>query len=337
MRIPVPKLDVKKYLPQDPSTARCAALVSVLILVLMAVSATAAFFLSLRGTEKTMVPDVRGMDLPNALISLQEKELYPRVQLRYSDSAAEAGKILEQSPSSGTIVKAGRRINLVVSRGVVLSKVENFIGQDLNEVKLHLQTLFTSSTRPLLSIKEPPMYVFDSSPAGTILAQKPLPDAPLSQPTLLELVVSRGPEKEKIIVPALLGMRVEEALQALAEAKAGFSFTSRKAVGAEKPYTVVSQLPAAGASIPSNTRLALVVAEPSKQGDAVFGILKQTLPEYPYPLTLSVSALLPSGDGMVLFEGPHSGGDFSIPYLLPHGSQIILSILGQEKFRVEVE
>jgi eukaryotic-like serine/threonine-protein kinase len=338
IRLPkIPRIDLKRFAPQDPDTARFVIVASVAVVALMAVSGIAAFFLSLRGAEKTMVPDVRGKDLVAALVELQDKELYPQVQQRYSDASDERGRILEQNPRPGAIVKAGRRVKLVVSRGAVVDRVENFIGQSLTEVKLHLQTLFTSSAVPLLAVREPPAYVFDPSPAGTVIAQKPLPDARLSKPTVLELVVSRGPEKEKLIVPALIGKRADEALALLAESKITFSFTSRKAEGTEVPYTVVSQLPAAGASIPAATRLAIVVSEPTKTKDSVFGILKQALPEYPYPLKLGVKAILPSGDEQTVFEGLHSGGDFSIPYLLPTGSQLVLSILDQEKFRMEVK
>jgi len=333
----LPEIDLERFKPQDPDTARFVIVASVAVILLMIVSGLASFFISLRGAEKTMVPDIRGKELSSALIELQDKELYPRVQLRTSDSVEDRGKVIEQKPGPGAIVKAGRRISIVVSRGPATDRVENFIGQNLNEVKLHLQTLFTASSRPLISVREPPSYVFDSSPAGTILAQKPLPDTRISQPVALELVVSRGPEKERLVVPALVGKRADEALRLLAESKVAFSFTSRKAEGSEVPFTVASQLPAAGAATPATTRLALVVTEPSKSSDAVFGLLKQGLPEYPYPLKLSVKAILPTGDEQVLFDGLSSGGDFSMPYLLPSASQIVLSILDQEKFRMEVK
>jgi eukaryotic-like serine/threonine-protein kinase len=342
MRIPrlnidLKNLDLKRFASPDPQTSRTVIMGAAVAVLFMGIAALTAFFLSLRGQEQTMVPDLRGAELANALISMQEKELYPRIQLRFSDDPKDSGTVLEQNPGPGAIVKAGRRINLVISRGAQIDKVENFIGQDLGGVKLHLQTLFNSSARPLLAIKEPPIYVFDPKPAGTVLAQKPVPDTPLSQPAMLELVVSRGPEAAKLLVPALMGMRADEALKALGDAKASFTFTSRKAEGKEAPFSVVSQLPAAGASVPPSTRVAIVVTEADKSADLVFGLMKQSLPEYPYPLALNVTAILSTGDKKALFDGPHSGGEFSIPYLLPPQSQLVLSILGQEKFRMEVK
>lgn len=330
------QIDVDRFKPRDPETSRFIILACLAVVLFMGLSAMVAFFLALRGAEKTMVPDLRGMELTAALIDMQEKELYPRVQLRYSSSAEDAGRILEQNPGPGAIVKAGRRINIVVSRGAIIDKVENFVGQDESEVRLHLQTLFTNTDVPLISIQEPPIYVFDAKEPGKVLQQKPLPGTPLSKPVKLVLVVSRGPEKAKVAVPALTGLALKPALRAIEASGAAVSFTSRKREGSEAPLSVSAQLPSAGAMVPSSTKVALVVTEPEPRKGWVFGILKQTLPEYPYPLKLSVEAFPPDGDKEVLFEQNHSGGDFSLPYFLPEDSSIVLSILGQEKYRMDV-
>jgi beta-lactam-binding protein with PASTA domain len=127
------------------------------LIVFVGIIALTVFFIAVRGAEQTMVPDVRGKELTQALLELQVKELYPRIQLRYSQSAHDKGQVLEQNPSGGTIVKAGRRIRLVVSQGVVINTVENYTGRNIDEVRMDLQTLFASagniSTQPLRSLK----------------------------------------------------------------------------------------------------------------------------------------------------------------------------------------
>ena len=174
IRLPTLPIDLRKIESFEREHYRVIVYGLAAVIVLMVVAGLSAFFLSLRGAEQTMVPDVKSMELAQALVKLQEKELYPRVSLRFTDNPLDRGKIVDQSPSPGAIVKAGRRIAITVSRGSVVDKVENFLGQDIAEAKIHLQTLFAGA-RPLLSIKEPPIYVFDKAPAGTILEQKPPP------------------------------------------------------------------------------------------------------------------------------------------------------------------
>jgi beta-lactam-binding protein with PASTA domain len=306
------------------------------VIVLMIVAGIVAFSLSLRGAEETMVPDVKGMDLASALVKLQDKELYPRISLRFTDDPTDKGRIVEQKPIPGTIVKAGRRIQLTVSRGPVVDKMENYVGQDLNEVKIHLQTLFASA-RPLVSIKEPPVYVFDKSPAGTVLEQKPAPDTQIDGPVALELVVSRGPEKAQVVVPGLIGLSMADALAQIERTNVAVNFTMRKGDGREKLGVVMSETPAPGALMPPTGRIQATVTMPAAEKGMVAGIFERELPEYPYPLRLSLEVLKPTGERSSLLKVNHPGGKFTAPYFLPENSILILSVLDREVARVEVK
>lgn len=340
-RLPKPSeiklpLDLSKLESIDREHYKIAAWSLAALVVLMAVAGLAAFFLSLRGTEETMVPDVKGLELASALVKLQDKELYPRIALRYTDDPKDRGRIVEQKPPAGAIVKAGRRVQLAVSRGPVVDRIENYVGQDLNEVKIHLQTLFASS-RPLVTVKEPPVYVFDKSPAGTVLEQKPLPDTEISGPVPLELVVSRGPEKAQILVPDLKGLGIAEALLQVEKANVATEFSLRKPDGRERAGVVASQTPAPGSLIPANARLSATLALPAPEKGMVAGLFERELPEYPYPLRLSLEAQKPTGERLPLLRMNHPGGKFSAPYFLPEGSVLVLTVLDREVARSEVK
>jgi eukaryotic-like serine/threonine-protein kinase len=336
IRLPTLPVDLRKVESFDREHYRIMAYGFGAVIVLMAVAALAAFLLSLRGAEQTMVPDVRSMELAQALVKLQEKELYPRISLRFTDDPNDRGKIVDQSPSAGAIVKAGRRIALTVSRGSVVDKVENFVGQDVNEAKIHLQTLF-AGTRPLLSVKEPPVYVFDKAPAGTILEQKPLPDTELAGPTQLELRVSRGPEKPQVRVPDLGGLSIDDAILQVEKTDLVVNFTMRPAGKTERAGAVVAQTPAGGSMIPPNARVSVTLSSPRLDKEEVAGVFKRDLPEYPYPLKVSLEARSPSGDRTPIMTVNHPGGAFTAPYVLPEGYVLVLSVLDREvPPRVEV-
>ncbi|MDR0597345.1 MAG: PASTA domain-containing protein [Treponema sp.] len=317
---------------------------AIALIVFVGIIALTVFFVAIRGAEQTMVPDVRDLDLTDALLELQVKELYPRIQLRYSRSASDRGRILEQSPEPGTIVKAGRRIRLVVSQGVVISNMENYVGRNIDEVRMDLQTLFASAGGyagtaglPLVSLKEPFMYQYSPEAPGVILQQSPEPGSPISGPTVLELVVSRGLEKELIAVPELTGLTIEEALALLGETGAPFTFSPRPPRSGEKPETVLSQSPAAGTVAAATTELSLVVSEPVELAEGeVFALFSYNLPPNPYPLPVSLEAILPDGERRFLAAVNHPGGKFVVPYRLPAGSTLILSMLNRELYREEI-
>ncbi len=339
MRFEIPDIhiDFEAIAAKLREHSRVIIICGVTALALTVAACLVVFFLSLKGSEKVMVPDVRGKDLAVAMLEMQAKELYPKLQLRYTDKPEDKGLIMEQSPHAGSIVKAGRRINLVVSRGVIVDRVENFTGQNLDDVKIHLQALFTSTSAPILSIKEPPLYRFSTQSAGTILEQDPPPDTPITGPVQLSLVVSRGPENDKVSVPAITGLSITDALIAMARNSVVFDFTARDPEGREVAGTVVSQMPAEKALVNSWSRVSAVIAMPVTPTDGkVYGIFSETLPVYPYPFQIKLEAITPKGDRYELVSMKHPGGELTVPYAVEDGTVLTLTILNKEVMSVEV-
>ncbi|MBP3771522.1 MAG: PASTA domain-containing protein [Treponema sp.] len=311
-------------------------LVVILALVLMFAICWITFFATVRGPEQVMVPNVEGKELTTALLELQAKELYPKIQLKYTDNPDDAGKILVQNPESGSIVKAGRRINLTVSRGTILDHVENYIGQNYDDVKINLQTMFTGSTRPLIVLAEP-SYKSDQSVAGTVLAQDPPEGTIISNPVTVKLIVSRGPEYENTRVPKIVGMDFAKLLPTLASSKVVFDFTAHIAEGKEAEGTVVSQEENVSQFVPNYSRVSAEIALPKKQkDDEVLGLFTAQLPSYPYAVEMSLDSSK-GGVRKTIVTIKHKGGNVTIPYITEKDSELILSIAGRTVARQAVE
>lgn len=293
----------------------------------------AVFFTAVRGEEQIMTPDVCGKDIVDALLELQEKELYPRIQLRYPDTVVNRGIVLEQDPPAGTIVKAGRRVRLVVSQGVMINSIEDYRGRSIETVRVEMQALL-SSNLPSIAIKEPFMYEYSHEPAGAILEQRPEPGSSINSSTVLEFVVSRGSGQAPIKTPEFTGLSVKEALDLIGKTKVDFAFKTRPVLESEKAETVVEQSPLPGIEIEADARITLTAASPEKteEGD-VFALFAYTMSKNPYPLKTLLDVQLPSGARQTLLETDFSGGEFTVPYKLPSGSVITLSLLGREIHR----
>ncbi|MDR2136309.1 MAG: PASTA domain-containing protein [Treponema sp.] len=307
------------------------------LLVFVGLIAVSIFFIAVRGAEETMVPDVRGKELTEALLELQQKELYPRISLRYTQSSFDKGLVLEQDPNFGALVKAGRRISLVVSRGVLVNTVEDYRGRDINDVRMDLQAMFAeagASGLAPLSLKEPLMYDYSDEAPGTILQQKPEPGSGISGPTVLEFVVSRGPENAIITVPRFTGLNVADALALLGREGLDFVFSLRPSRAGETGGTVVYQEPPAETQASANTPVSLLVNIPPEVPEGeLFGLFSYTVPMNPYPLAMRLEALAPGGEREQLINIPYRGGNFTVPYQLPEGTVLILSILNRELHR----
>lgn len=304
---------------------------SLVMLIIFIAVATLTFFISLKSAEQVMVPNVVGKDLPEALLDLQARELYPRIQLRYSQKADEKGLILEQTPNPGAIVKGGKRVELVVSQGTVIDTVQNYIGENINEVQTMIRELFTSGSRQYLQIKQPYLTQYSAEPAGTILEQEPAAGTPISSNMELTFVVSKGAQSETTQVPDMTGADLKKIYQVMQRAAVTFSFTANSTPDAAG-ITVQQQSVAAQSEVPVFSSIALTVALPEPKDGMVSDILTTTLAEFPYPFTVSLYAAYPNGDKDMLTSFRHPGGACSVPYTVPEGTKLSLEVLNKEVY-----
>jgi len=301
---------------------------TVLICGVLVASGLIAFFVAVRGEEETLVPNVVAEDLLAAISMLQEKSLAPRVEGRVS-SEHDKWAVIEQEPEAGTLVKAGRPVLLVVSRGPIIDRVGDYVGRDLDEVRLELQTVF-ASYRELIKIKEPVARVSDAAAAGTILAQNPAPETPIDGVVVLELVVSKGPQGDLIELQDYVSRPFQTVRDELAALNLPFVFRVRAAREGEAAGSIVSQSPTAGQEIPYSSILQLEMTAPVElPEEMVFGLLEASLPDYPILVDLKLEVITATERREILAM-KHPGGPISIPYLVAADSQLVLSRFDDE-------
>lgn len=305
-------------------------------LVVMFMVCLAVFFAFVRGAEQVMVPDLEGKPWSAAMLEMQAKELYPRIQLRYTDNPADEGIVLAQSPVAGAIVKAGTRVTLTISRGVIIDHVERFVGMSLDDVRLKLQTMFSGAARPLVVLATP-VYKPDASEAGTVLEQDPPEGTVISEPVTVQLVVSRGPEYEQTRIPDLVGKGISEVLAQIGSARLVFDFTSHTASDGEQPGTVTAQQEFESSLVRNFTRVGVEIVLPRRQqGDARMGLFSEATAQYPYPVTMTLDAVPNDGARYTLVTLKHTGGSVTIPYSVPRGTELVFSIEGREIRHIKV-
>ncbi len=303
---------------------------------LMSIVALIVFFVHVQGAEKVMVPNVVGKQLEDALLEMQVKELYPKINLRYSEVPGDEGTILDQSPSSGSIVKGYSRVSLVVSRGVIVDSVENYVGTNLEDLRMKLQTLFAGSTKPLIVLGNI-SYTPDTTEAGTILEQDPPEGTSITEPVTVNLVVSRGPNYDNTRPPYLVGKSVNDVLQTITRSKLIFDFVSHTAAADEVPGTVVSQQKFEDEFVPNYTHMTLEMAMPSKSEDEnVYGIFEKDLDVYPYPVSMKLEAVPQEGDPYTIISFNHTGGKLTLPYAVPSDTTLVLYVSDKVKAKETV-
>ncbi|MGP1415477.1 MAG: PASTA domain-containing protein [Treponema sp.] len=337
-------MGLNKKIEDNASVIVITSIVMLIVVILMSV---VVFFAYLKTEDQVLVPSVEGSTLEDALVELQAKELYPRLQLRFSDDPTERGRVLSQSPTAGTVAKAGRRVTLVVSRGTVIEKVDNYVGKNIKDVKSLFASIFTSNSKKLLIIKEPYMYRNDEAPEGTILEQNPPAGTEISSTMEIEFVVSKGNDVEEVQVPNFVDMDLYRLYQAMSTTPLIFKFVSGRSSDVSSPRVAEQSVPQGEKLSPYST-IQLSLAFPQKQeSNLVFGVYYADLPRYPYPVIISCDVVNPDGTKNTIAEFPHYGGAFQFPYYLAHGSIVtitalndavkVFEVIGETKEEAEVE
>lgn len=300
--------------------------------LLMVIAGLTSFFVSLRGAEETMVPDLRNEDLMDAMLRLQERGIGAEIEVRFSADPALAGKVIGQSPPAGTLVRAGKVVDLIVSRGARENRIGTYIGRTLADIRAELRALFAAGDATI-QIGEV-TSVFNEEEAGRVLAQDPPPNTEITSITQVDLVISRGPDVEWIAVPSFIGLPFELAVSRLAQAGIPFVFEVREAEVDEQSGLVVSQEPEPQSELAMGEFVTLTMTQPAVVNEGfVFGLYDRALPEYPVSFVLTLESQAPTGEREVLVSMLHPGVRFTVPYVVRENWSLILTRSGQEILR----
>ena len=199
-----------------------------------------------KGGEVVFVPLVVGKSLPEAQSVLASDRLQLGVVTESYASDAPKGMVLEQNPSSGTVVTRGALVDVDVSRGLPpagLPILPDFTGQPVERAQQ-----WATDVNASVNIEEDPNAVGMS---GSVLRQQPAPGQPLLEGETIRLAV----------VPVRAGARLTFRIPENAAAGA-VRILARDADGERKIYEgrhaagAVVEVPV---RVPSTTRFRIYV------------------------------------------------------------------------------
>ena len=148
------------------------------------------------GGPEVEVPDVTGKTVVEAQNILAQAKLGYTIDEEYNIKVA-PGTVISQNPGAKRMVKEGRKITLVVSKGVELGDVPDLKGKRLTEAKAILKSSRFELGR--VSYK----YV-SGAPEETILEQSVAPPAKLPIGTKLDVVINI--KSNQVVLPDLIGL-----------------------------------------------------------------------------------------------------------------------------------
>lgn len=205
------------------------------------------------------VPNVVGLDQATAEATVTSASFVVGAVSTANSDTVQAGNVISQSPTGGSMAAAGTAVSLVVSLGPAqMTAVPDVVG-------LAQAAAENSITTAGLTVGTVSTAFSDTVLAGNIVSQSPAGGSMVPSGTAVDLVVSLGPP-QLTTVPDVVGLT-----QAAAEtsiAAAGLVTGTVSAVNSDTVAAgnVISQNPAGGSSVTSGTAVDLVVSLGSVTG-----------------------------------------------------------------------
>lgn len=180
------------------------------------------------------VPVLAGTQLSDAEAALASADLTTRTEERFSDTVP-AGHVISSSPTTGTVVKRGTDVQVIVSKGQQTFPVPTLEGADLETARQQVEA------QNLVLVEDAPAYS-ETVPVGQVISQSSSAEA-LPAGGEVHVVLSQG--REPITIPDQRGRGGDDAEAALREA--GFEVSRSQAHSGSVPRgAVISQDPAGG-------------------------------------------------------------------------------------------
>lgn len=184
--------------------------------------------------DEVVVPDIIGLDIKQADQELGKYNLDLTVSGREPSDEYKKDQVISQSPVKGQKVKEGREIKVILSTGSELFKVPSVVGLNSSDAEISLRNegfVIASAEK-----------VYDDKYAEDfVISQDPEPGSMAKKGTRVKLMISKGKTPEKIAMPNLLGLTLEEATKKLKESNLVLGEVKRQDSNDYYPEQVMAQ------------------------------------------------------------------------------------------------
>ncbi|KAA0547983.1 Stk1 family PASTA domain-containing Ser/Thr kinase [Bacillus sp. BGMRC 2118] len=225
--------------------------VTSLILLMIGIVAAFTVFPSLFLPSDVTVPDVSGKSYEAAYSELDKLGFEIDEPKEVFDDEIEEGKVVKTNPKSGVIAKEGSSITIYTSKGKEKTEIEDYIGQNYEDISDSLGDKFKEVIIKSQSSSE--------VPAGEIIDQFPKTGEHVLEDTDLTLFVSTGPPTFEL--SNLVGYTIREVENYVAQW--GLVLEKPKYINSEEAQKdiIIQQTPAPGTELKAGDSISIVVSK----------------------------------------------------------------------------
>jgi len=203
--------------------------------------------------QEVRVPELAGQDFADARETAEALGLFLETVHSDAHPSIQVGGILDQAPLAGTMIREGRRVAVVVSRGPAEGLVPSMLNLSRRQAEATLQR---ESYRlgQVLELRDPGVQ------ATGVAWQSPTTGAPLRKGESVDLVLGVPAAATALLMPDLRGRSLFTVRASVEDAGCIISQVKYERESRVAPNTVLEQRPAPGARILKGAPIELVAS-----------------------------------------------------------------------------
>ena len=201
------------------------------------------------------VPTIENLNLLEATQILKNKNLDLVIDSEIYSIKISSGIIIAQYPPADTLVREGKQIKIVLSKGGENIEIPNVINlpQRIAEITL-------KNSGAIIGEEE---YFFSLSvPLGAIMEQSPLPDKLVQRGSIVNLKISKGESPFTIkLMPDLNNLSLEKAEELLITMGNNFEITYQETDNINEDEIILAQEPIKDSLLNDNYKIKIIVGK----------------------------------------------------------------------------
>ncbi len=240
--------------------ARIAALLVIIAMAGILIMDWIVMPLYTRHGDEVEMPNITSMRYEEAMRPVHEAGfVLVKEEERYSAEYPN-GYVIEQSPPPHAMVKPGRRVYVVVSRGEKRVLMPNLVERSQRDAELILR----NHRMELGAVEQGFSSLY---PLGVVMRQSVPAGVEVTANTRVNITISMGGEPSQFIVPALEGRIFNDALKRIKEAGLRVGQITYTVSPDLLPDTVIRQMPSANSVVEKDSAVDLELSTlPGEQG-----------------------------------------------------------------------
>jgi beta-lactam-binding protein with PASTA domain len=207
-----------------------------------------------RQGKERVVPNLVDLSIEEAEEVLKKDGLLLAVMSEEYVPEKPAGLVVSQTPEPESVVKKGRRIKVVISKGAKMAVVPNLKGVSLRQAELMLD-------QAGLKIGEVFTTANDTFPENVVVSSVPSFGISVPEGISVRLLINKSSSNQTVIVPNLVEKNLKEAYNIAKESGLEIGKITFKKEKSLLPNTVMEQIPKAGAEVDRGSKVELVVSK----------------------------------------------------------------------------